>query len=119
MIFFIGVGQLAHQRRDRQDLVAARELRVLEQVDDLDPVLALEVLLADPLQVREGRHAPGGLAGDVEAQLPRRAAARRSSSRRDLAGRFFMSAISCAARWRGLPASRREDSAGARPWLPS
>src|SRR5687768_9068040 len=43
--------QLAHQRRQRQDLIAARELRFLQQIDHFDPVFPGQMLLADPFQV--------------------------------------------------------------------
>src|SRR5574340_341424 len=39
--------ELAHQRRDGDDLVILGEARVLQQVDDLDLVAAGEVLVAD------------------------------------------------------------------------
>src|SRR5262245_24565715 len=65
-----GLRQAAHQRRDRDDLIPDGELRLLQEVDDLDAVATGEVLLADPLEVGEGGDGPGRLAGDVEPQLP-------------------------------------------------
>jgi hypothetical protein len=35
------------QRRHRDDLVAACELRLPQQIDDLDPIASSEVLFAD------------------------------------------------------------------------
>src|SRR5262245_11256429 len=48
-----GLGEPAHERRHREDLIPGRELRVLDQIDDLDPVPPGQMLLADPLQIRE------------------------------------------------------------------
>src|SRR5882724_8360070 len=41
--------ELAHQGRDGEDLVASGERGVGHEVDDLDPVLARQMLVADPL----------------------------------------------------------------------
>ena len=62
-------GQPSHERGHGQDLVAARELRILQQIDDLDLVAPLQMLLADLLQVREGQDRLRRLSGDVEPQL--------------------------------------------------
>ena len=43
--------QLAHQRWDRQNLVAARELRVFQQIDNLDAVPAGQMLFANAPEV--------------------------------------------------------------------
>jgi hypothetical protein len=43
----------AHERGDREDVVAAGQRRALDQVDDLDLVAAREMLLAEPLEVDE------------------------------------------------------------------
>src|SRR5262245_15241464 len=64
-------GQPALEGRDGDDLLPAGQLWALEQVDDLNRVLAGEVLLADPPQVRQRRHRAGRLTGHVQAQLPR------------------------------------------------
>ena len=53
MILRIGDGQPAHERGNGDDLVAGGQLRVLEQVDDLDLVARIEVLLAEPHEVGE------------------------------------------------------------------
>ncbi len=47
-------GEPAHERREGEDVVAAGQRRVLDQVDDLDLVLAGQMLLAQVLQVGEG-----------------------------------------------------------------
>ena len=47
------LGQPPNQRRYGEDLIAGSELRVLDQVDDLDPVAAGQVLLADLLEIGE------------------------------------------------------------------
>src|SRR5262245_15766101 len=65
------VGELAHQRRDGDDLVVFREARVLQEVDHLDLVAPGEVLFAHLLQVLDRGQRPRRLAGRVEAQLPR------------------------------------------------
>jgi hypothetical protein len=49
------LGQFSNQGRDRDDLVTCRQLRVLEQVDDLDSIAARQMLFAELLQVRESR----------------------------------------------------------------
>src|SRR6185503_20086908 len=63
-----GFGQPAHECWYREDLIAGRELRVLDQVDDLDPIPPGQMLFADPLQIGEGGDRSRGLPGDVEAQ---------------------------------------------------
>src|SRR3954470_11889323 len=63
-------GQPALEGGDGDDLLALGQLRALEQVDDLDGVLAGEVLLADLPEVGERRGRSRRLAGDVQAQLP-------------------------------------------------
>src|SRR5688500_2871047 len=62
-------GQPAHQCWKRKDLIALRQLRVLEEIDHLDAVSSLEVLLADRLEVRERHERSRGLPGDVEPEL--------------------------------------------------
>ena len=47
------------------------ELRILQEIDDLDPVAPLQVLLADLLQVREGADRLRRLSRDVEPQVER------------------------------------------------
>src|SRR5262245_14386440 len=48
---------LAYQRRDGENLVVARELRVLEQVDHVDPVAPRQVVFAERVQVAYRRQA--------------------------------------------------------------
>src|SRR5262245_7505157 len=76
--------QAPHEGRHREDLIARGELRVLDQVDDLDPVLAGHVLLAELLEVGERLDRLGRLPGDVEPQdldLMTRLAGRRGHTR--------------------------------------
>ena len=51
MIFRIGAGSIADQRRNRDDVVGPREQRPLHQVDDLDRVATGEMLFAEAAQV--------------------------------------------------------------------
>src|SRR5512143_3103340 len=59
--------QSPHQRGDRHDLVAARELRVLHQINDLDAILALKVSLANLLEVGERCQRSRCLPRNIEA----------------------------------------------------
>ena len=61
--------QPSHERGHGQDLVAARELRVFQEIDDLDLVAAQQMLLADLLQILEGQNRLRRLSGDVEPEL--------------------------------------------------
>src|SRR5437870_4642548 len=63
-----GLGQTADQRRHGEDLIPCRELRVLDQVDDLDPVSPGQMLLADSLEIGECGDRSWCLPRDVEAQ---------------------------------------------------
>ena len=69
--------QMADQRRHRDDLIAARQLRLLQQVDDFDAVAPGEMLLADRLEIPQRRGRAGALPGDVEPQDPLVRTARR------------------------------------------
>ena len=51
MIFLTGVGKLPDQGRDCDDLVVLCELRVLDQIDDLNLVAAVKVISADLLEI--------------------------------------------------------------------
>src|SRR5580765_4337451 len=62
-------GQPAHERGKGEDLVAVSELGILHEIDHLDLVTAVEVLLADLPQIREGENRFRGLSGDVQPQL--------------------------------------------------
>ena len=70
MILRIGAGRPAHERRDRDDLVTGCQLRVFDEVHDLDVVLLVKVLVAERDQVRVRRQRLRRLAGDVEPQMP-------------------------------------------------
>src|SRR4051812_39267451 len=59
-----GVRQFDHQRRDRDNLIAARLVRVFEDVDHLDLIAALEVILAEHLEIGEGANRLRGLSRD-------------------------------------------------------
>ena len=48
--------QLSHQRRDGEDLIASRKLRVLHQIDDFDVVATGKVFFAQTFKVSECRH---------------------------------------------------------------
>lgn len=63
-------GKFAHQGWDCQDLIALRQLRMFEQIDDLDLILAGQVLVAKFFEIGEGGQALGRLPGNIEAQLP-------------------------------------------------
>src|SRR5262245_33216529 len=63
-----GLGKPAHERRHREDLIAGGQLRILDQVDDLDPIPPGQMLLADSLQIRERGDRSRRLPSDVQAQ---------------------------------------------------
>ena len=62
--------QLPHQGRNGDDLVVPCQPRVLDEVDHFDLELARQVLLAESLEIGEGRDGLRRLPGDVQAQLP-------------------------------------------------
>jgi len=62
-----GIRQLAHERRDGNDLVILRKPRIHHQVDHFDVVPAGQMLLANALQISDRRHGFRRLAGGVEA----------------------------------------------------
>src|SRR5438552_3786145 len=62
--------QRTHQRRDHDDVVPARQVRFVEEVDDLDAVAAGEVAVAQALQVGEGSDGFRRLACHVQPQPP-------------------------------------------------
>ena len=63
-----GLGQSAHQRRHSENLVAAGELRVLQQVDHLDVIAPGEILLADAFEIGVGTHTFGRLPRYIQPQ---------------------------------------------------
>ena len=65
-----GSRQATNQRRDGDDLITTRQLRIAQQVDDLDSVPATHVGLADLFEIAEGRNGVGGISGDVQPQFP-------------------------------------------------
>jgi len=47
------LGEFAYQCGDREDLIPLRQLGMLEQIDDLDVVIAIHMLFAEPFQIGE------------------------------------------------------------------
>src|SRR5437867_5859954 len=47
--------KLAHQGREREDLIAARQLRVFQEIDHLDAISSLQMRLTDSLEVSQSR----------------------------------------------------------------
>src|SRR6185503_2052917 len=62
--------ELPDQGWNRQNLIAASERGIFQQVDDLQSVLAGNVCLAELLQVAKGAHRFRSLAGNIKTQLP-------------------------------------------------
>src|SRR6184192_74032 len=62
--------QLSHQRRNHDDVVPARQVRFVEEVDDLDAVAAGEVAVAQALQIGEGGNRFRRLPRHVQPQPP-------------------------------------------------
>ena len=60
--------ELLDQRWRRQDFLVFRALWILEDVDDLEFILALELIFAKPLQVRDRDFGTRAGAGDVKDQ---------------------------------------------------
>src|SRR5580698_1920239 len=70
------LGQPPHQGRNRENLVALGQLRLLDQIDDLDVILAFQMLFADLLQILKRRDRLGRGSCDVEPEIPGRLAGR-------------------------------------------
>src|SRR5689334_13503032 len=62
--------QFADQRRYGKNLIAARERRVLHQIDNFNVILPLQILFANVLEVSEGGDRSWGLTGNVKTQVP-------------------------------------------------
>jgi hypothetical protein len=60
-------GKTPDERRDRQDLIALGQLRVLQEIDDLDLIVPVQMFLANLLQVSEGKNRLRSLARYVES----------------------------------------------------
>ena len=60
----------AHKRRQGDDLIAARELRLLQQIDDLDTVPSREMLFAHLFEIAQRGRAPRRVARDIEPENP-------------------------------------------------
>src|SRR5262249_23694373 len=71
--------QTAHQRRDREDLVALSELRIDDQIDHLDAVPAGEMLVTELLQIGDGAYRLRCLPGDVQPERPEVVVVRRNA----------------------------------------
>ena len=65
MIFRIGTGKIPHQRRNRQNLVALRQLRSFHQVDDVQCVPTFQMLVADFFEIGQRRKGLGSLPGNI------------------------------------------------------
>jgi hypothetical protein len=52
----------------RENAVVLGGLRILENVDDLQRILAVQIILADSLEVSDGRFRPCARSSDVEFQ---------------------------------------------------
>ena len=63
-----GRWQLLDQRRRGEDLVGFGLLGMLDDVDDLELVAALELARAEPAQVRDGLFSSQGLTGDIKLE---------------------------------------------------
>src|ERR1051325_8552352 len=62
--------QLAHERRDRQDLIAARECRVVHQINHFNVILSFQILFTNVLEIFEGSERAWSLTGYVKTQVP-------------------------------------------------
>ena len=60
--------QAFDQRRCREDFLVFRQLRVLQHVDDLELVLAVQIFVADAAEIGDGVLGPRRLARDVELE---------------------------------------------------
>jgi hypothetical protein len=62
--------RLAHKRRHRDDLMIARFLRMLQQVDHIDLILSLQPIFADVREIGKRSDGFGNLSGDIQLQNP-------------------------------------------------
>ena len=63
------LGNRTDQRRDRQDLIAGRELRLLKQVDNFHPVVSGQMLLANPFKIAQSLKRSRRLPRHVKPQV--------------------------------------------------
>ncbi|MEY2525758.1 MAG: hypothetical protein QOE73_529 [Verrucomicrobiota bacterium] len=63
-------GQFPYERWYGQNLIALRELRIFQQIDNLDVVAASEVVFADLLEIAKGGDRFGSQPGHVKQQVP-------------------------------------------------
>jgi hypothetical protein len=64
------LGQFADQRRKGENLVIARKLRILQEIDHGDAVSALQSLFADDFKIIESSDGFLSLPRDIQAQVP-------------------------------------------------
>jgi plasmid stabilization system protein ParE len=64
------LGEFPHQCRNCYDLVPGRELRMLNEVNDLYVVTSRQMFLAQVLEIRESSHGARRLSRHIQAQLP-------------------------------------------------
>ena len=60
--------QTTHERGYRENLVAAGQPWILDQIDDFQLVASLEIVFADPLQIRQRTRRSRRLSRDIEPQ---------------------------------------------------
>jgi hypothetical protein len=65
-----GLRELSHESGKREDLIALGELGILQQVNDLDAILASQMFFADLFEVAECLQGFRGLPCYVKLQLP-------------------------------------------------
>ena len=61
---------MTDERGHRDDLISPRQLGLLQQIYDDNPVASGQVLFADRLEIPQRRSRTGALAGNVESQDP-------------------------------------------------
>ena len=66
----IWVGQLSHERRNRNNLVFLRQPRIQDEINYLDGALPGQVLVAQPFQVVERAHRLRRLSRNIQSQAP-------------------------------------------------
>jgi hypothetical protein len=65
-----GLRQSPYERRDRNDLVSSRELRIPRKIDDFDRIPALQVFFAQPLEIGECSQRLRSLPCGIEPKFP-------------------------------------------------
>ena len=62
--------KFSHERRNSQNLIAARQRGIFHQIDDFDVILTFQIFLANFFEILEGGERAGRLAGYIETQIP-------------------------------------------------